>query len=119
MLDVTFGIRLRKIREALDVGFRELSRLSGVDQTQIWRIEKDQVSPKLETVERLAQGLGIEVHVLFGGKMGDDVDSERLLAQYRRLNPNAKQAVLRYVADVERLFLPADEARQLPLMEVA
>lgn len=65
--------RLRRIREQKALSLRQLEQLSGVDYSTISKIETGESrSPKLETIVRLAQALGVDLSEL--------VDPKELLA---------------------------------------
>lgn len=59
-------LRLKEIRESLNINQRELARRSGVAQGHISLIEARKVVPKVETVEKLARALGVTVAALLG-----------------------------------------------------
>lgn len=61
--------RLRSIREQKALSLRQLERLSGVDYSTISKIETGESrSPKLETIVRLAQALGVDLSELIDPK---------------------------------------------------
>lgn len=61
------GVRLRVSREKKGYSRRDLSELSGIDQTTIYKIETDKiVNPKITTIEKLANALEINVFYLLG-----------------------------------------------------
>jgi transcriptional regulator with XRE-family HTH domain len=61
------GERLRVSRERKDYSRRDLSELSGIDQTTIYKIETDKIkNPNLNTIESLAQALETDVLYLLG-----------------------------------------------------
>jgi transcriptional regulator with XRE-family HTH domain len=61
------GERLRVSREQKGYTRRDLSELSGIDQTTIYKIETDKIkNPNLNTIESLAQALETDVLYLLG-----------------------------------------------------
>lgn len=61
--------RLRRIREQKALSLRQLEQLSGVDYSTISKIETGESrSPKLETIVRLAQALGVDLSELIDPK---------------------------------------------------
>ncbi|MDQ7825789.1 MAG: helix-turn-helix domain-containing protein [Candidatus Eremiobacteraeota bacterium] len=61
------GSRLRFSRERLGHSRRDLSELSGIDQTTIYKIETEKIkNPNLSTIEHLAQALDVDVFYLLG-----------------------------------------------------
>lgn len=57
--------RLRKFRQLKGFTLDQLSERSGVDRGTIHRIELDQVSPRLDTLERLCQALELSLPAFF------------------------------------------------------
>lgn len=64
-LSISFGKRLRSIRESRLLTLQQLALAAGLNDAAIGLIERGARSPTLRTVERLAQGLGVPVHELF------------------------------------------------------
>ncbi|RZK59017.1 MAG: XRE family transcriptional regulator [Pedobacter sp.] len=63
-----FGIHLKKIRDEKDISLRVLEQLSGIDYSQIHRIEKGITAPSLITMVCLADGLKITLQELISFK---------------------------------------------------
>lgn len=61
MPGMTFGQRLRKIREKAGMSRRELEDRSGVSQRTIQYLEDDEQDPRRATLEALAEVLGPEL----------------------------------------------------------
>lgn len=57
------GERIRALREANGLSQAELARLIGSTQPSIARLEAGRVSPTLETLDRVAAALGVELVV--------------------------------------------------------
>ncbi len=64
-LEEAIGRQLRKMRRDRSLTVLELSRISGVSIAMISKIENGQTSPSLSTLQRLSDGLGIPLTVLF------------------------------------------------------
>lgn len=62
---VGLGARIREIRKERRWSQAELAQKAGMAQTSISEIEREQISPSVDTVERIAAALGISVGVLF------------------------------------------------------
>lgn len=60
-----FGKRLRKIREQKNLTQLTLELESGLNRTEISRIENGQRNIEFITIVRLAEGLGISLNELF------------------------------------------------------
>ncbi len=59
------ALALRRHRVAAGLAIRELGRASGISSAMISRIENDQVSPSLSTLEALARALSVPVISFF------------------------------------------------------
>lgn len=60
------GARLRTVREGLGFSQSELSRRSGMAQESLSRIETGRRDPRLNTLQRLARGMGLSLDQLLG-----------------------------------------------------
>lgn len=63
---MVLGRRLRSLREQGGLKQEELAGKAGVDRGTVSRIENGEQSPRLETLERIARGLGRPVDDLLG-----------------------------------------------------
>ncbi len=61
------GLRLRKVRRDRDLTLQALAERAGMTYQAINRIERGHVSPKLETVGKLADALGVDPRWLVFG----------------------------------------------------
>lgn len=57
-----FGYRVAEIRKRLGISQEELAFRCGVHRTYIGAIERGEKSPTLNTIEKLAKGLGIQIY---------------------------------------------------------
>ena len=55
-----FGLRVKNIREEKSISQEELADMAGLHRTQISLIERGMRTPRLETIEKLADALGIQ-----------------------------------------------------------
>jgi transcriptional regulator with XRE-family HTH domain len=60
------GAQVRALRMAAEVSGGELAKASGISASMLSRIERGLVSPSVETLERLANGLGVPTSRFFG-----------------------------------------------------
>jgi transcriptional regulator with XRE-family HTH domain len=60
-----FGKRLRRLRRMQDVTQEQLSEKSGVSSDFISQLERGLNSPSLDTIQKLADGLGVPIEELF------------------------------------------------------
>ena len=69
-----FGEHLRRLRREADLSQQRLADLSGVGRVTIARIEGAAQSPKLNTVQKLASGMGYPVQALLMDDWADFAD---------------------------------------------
>lgn len=69
---VTFGDRVKAIREQNRISIRELAAMSGLNKSQIVRIESGQSDPHYTTLLRIADALEISVGDLVNVSKGAD-----------------------------------------------
>ena len=60
-----FGKNLRRIRKSKKVSMEKLAYDSGMDYSQVSRVEKGQINTSISTVKVFADSLGVDVHILF------------------------------------------------------
>lgn len=76
------GIRLKELRENMDLSIREVSNLSGVDFTMIKKIEIGKTDPSVVIISRLMDALELDLRdffderyaILFKGCLNDQED---------------------------------------------
>jgi len=79
---VIIGDRLRSIREAKQLSERDIEMRTGLSRSYVLRVETGNTIPSIETIEKLAAALGVEVHQLF--YIGEDPPELRNLP--KRMN---------------------------------
>ena len=60
----SFGIRLRTLREGMDLSLRDLAYRSGVSAPMLSQVERGETSPTLAVAERIAGGLELSLSQL-------------------------------------------------------
>ncbi len=63
----TFGKQIKVLRAERGLTQAQLAERSGISEEWVRRIERGDGSPSLDTIEVLAQSLGVAVAALFGG----------------------------------------------------
>jgi transcriptional regulator with XRE-family HTH domain len=61
---VKVGATIRHLREAQGFTQAALARRAGLSRMHVIRIERDDISPTLDTLERIAKALGVTVRNL-------------------------------------------------------
>lgn len=56
---------LPEARKAAKITQKELSERTGISQADISRIETGEANPSMQTMKRLAEGLGMQLRVIF------------------------------------------------------
>ena len=64
-INVQFGKRVAEIRRLQGISQEELAFRCDVHRTYIGSIERGEKSPTLNTIEKFAKGLGVEIIELF------------------------------------------------------
>lgn len=94
-----FGGKLRAVRERKKITLKAVAKRAGVSESLVSQIERNKVSPSIDTLLTLADALGIDYEYLFSG--------------YRQ---NKKVSVLRLE---ERSSLKLNEVTVLQLSKIA
>ncbi len=58
------GVRIRALREAMDLSLRDLAERTGVSAPMLSQVERGETSPTLATAERIAAGLDLSLSQL-------------------------------------------------------
>ena len=61
----SFGKRVRELRKALDISQEELGERSGLHYTYVGGVERGERNVSLESIGKIATGLGVNVGELF------------------------------------------------------
>ena len=64
-IDIQFGSQIAELRKQLNISQEELAERCGVHRTYIGSIERGEKSPTLNTIEKFARGLNVELIDLF------------------------------------------------------
>lgn len=105
---MSFGKYIRGVREAKDVGLRELAKAIDVDPTYLSRIEQDKVKASEEAILAIAGVLGEDKHVLLAlaGKVSSELQDiirrhpKAFAALIEQLKDAPEHAILRVVREV-------------------
>jgi transcriptional regulator with XRE-family HTH domain len=64
-INIQFGNKVAELRTKLGISQEELAYRCGVHRTYIGSIERGEKSATLNTIEKIANGLEVEIHTLF------------------------------------------------------
>ena len=67
---MTFGNRLRDFRTAREISIQDLALKVGASRQMLYYLEKDEKSPSLNMLQKLAAALGVTPNELLG--VGDE-----------------------------------------------
>ena len=67
-IQITFGNRIRELRQAKGISQEELAEKAGLDRTYISSVERGKRNISLLNIERLAKALGVKPRQLFGAE---------------------------------------------------
>ena len=68
---VNIGLRLYNLRKTRRLTLQEASAATGVSASAFSKIERNELSPTISTLQRIAEGLGIELTTLLADQDGD------------------------------------------------
>ena len=109
--EITLGSRVRIWRIHFNLTQGELEARAGLAHNAVSRIEKEEVSPRLETVEKLAGAMGVSIEQLQFGKPQQVVTAESrqdadesLNRLFKRLKALPKKDVIRSVVAIEGIL---------------
>jgi transcriptional regulator with XRE-family HTH domain len=99
---MTFGQRLRELREAQGLGIRELSRLTGLSLSHLQYLEKDAKRPGDRTLRKLARHLGVHGKELIAARDESRTETELtlLLREAGPLSPEQRERLLEIAQEV-------------------
>lgn len=100
---IDIGTRLLKVRKSRRLTLQEASRLTGVSASAFSKIERNELSPTISTMQRIAQGLGIELVTLLA-----DQDNELGTFRGRRSVTRAGQGSRHMTGTCNNMLLCAD-----------
>lgn len=83
MLTETFSANLSAHRRLKGLGLKKVSDITGVSIANISKIERGESSPTLETVEKIAKGLELEIGEMLSAQFINSVEFERQATQLR------------------------------------
>ncbi|MFH1571219.1 MAG: helix-turn-helix transcriptional regulator [Gemmatimonadota bacterium] len=99
-LQRSFGLRIRSLRRAQGWSQIELGERAGLDHTYIGGIERGERNPSLDAIQKLADGLGIDLGELFqyaAKGVATDTSTMELLAILQGQDPNTIEHALALV----------------------
>lgn len=90
--------RIKELLDERDWSMYTLARKSGIPQSTLSNLFLRCNSPSIPTLEKLCDAFGISVACFFGGTDSHLTEEEnRLLREWNRLSPNARQALLNFL----------------------
>ncbi len=111
---MNIGKRLQDLRAAQDLSQGDIEKRTGLLRCYISRVENGHTVPSLETLERLAKALGIELYQIFFAGKGEPVPvsavstegisrkERELLKFFRGVKESDRPLVIRVARDLSR-----------------
>lgn len=88
-------LRIKEILSQKGMTLKELSRLSGITQSNLSNYLNGNISPTLDTLIKIATHLEVDIRELFGEE--DDIE---LYAKYKgELHPISKQDIIELISN--------------------
>jgi transcriptional regulator with XRE-family HTH domain len=92
--ELGIGEKIRQMRQNLDLSVQELAEKTGLSKALISQIEREQVSPPISTLLKVAAGLGTDISFFFQEEAANPKTSlvrshERLVSQRRQVQGKA------------------------------
>ena len=100
------GLRIRALRDAMELSLRDLAQRSGVSAPMLSQVERGETSPTLAVAERIAKGLDLRLSQLLRLDEGGQVAIVR--ASERR--PGTSDPASGHVAEILTPPLPGQRA---------
>ena len=82
------GENIRKFRKEKGFTQKKLGELSGINEVQIRQYELGKANPKIETIEKIASALGVNVLSLLNGCFGEYKIEYHKTAEYKEAERN-------------------------------
>jgi XRE family transcriptional regulator, regulator of sulfur utilization len=83
----TLGLRIRALREAMDLSLRDLAARSGVSAPMLSQVERGETSPTLQVAGRIARGLDLRLSQLL--RLDEDGAVTIVRESERRTGPDS------------------------------
>lgn len=101
---VSLGVRIRSLRKAKRLSQEALAERSGLNPKYIGQIERAETNPSIETLRRIADGLGVNLSDLFAFLPGADKARgyEPILEEIISLTRDQDIRTVRLVRDMVR-----------------
>lgn len=80
----TIGERIKAFRLVRGMTQKELGTRMGVDQSTVRKYESGKLNPKIETVKKIADALGVDMNALYGDLVWDAVNNGLVSAGIER-----------------------------------
>ena len=105
---MTTGQLIRQYRKERHLTQKELGEKCLMPDSQIRQYETGRIVPKLDTLQRIAAALNVDISELLpdmasaSPATAPDAGGEELLLHYSRLNDTGRKKVIQYAADLEK-----------------
>jgi len=92
-----FQRNLVRIRKQRGLNQAEAGERIGMKQTQYSKLESSDTDPRLSTIDRLSEALGVPMSALFKDENPQDLATEQVLNRVLELEPSVREPLLQVI----------------------
>lgn len=102
----SLGERIKELREKRGLSQGDLAKATGLSQSTISQVEREEKDPSLSTLQKISDALSVHIAMLFASEHVHVFDLEKLKKKYDsvdKLSPylyTALGKVIRYASDI-------------------
>lgn len=100
---MSIGEKLKKLRTEADISQRKISKLLGLDSTVYGKYERDERTPTIEIIAKIADYFGVSVDYLIG-RTDTQYNSKLNVPSFLSLNGLSPEAIKELVSYKEYLI---------------
>jgi len=100
---VSFGKRIRNIRNSKNISQERLAEMSGLHPTYIGQLERGEKSPTLESIYKISKGLEMTVSGLFSYMEEEGMEESYAVKLYNKvlpLAPSKQEIIYRIISEI-------------------
>lgn len=107
---MSVGVNIKRVRRELGITQTELGEKLGISQSAIGQLESPNSNPKAETLQKIADALGVPVTLLLGIKEGQEIniiepDLDELRKEYQDLCYSLTAEELQIIRKIAYAFI--------------
>ena len=111
------GNKIKEIREAKGIGLNETARRAGISGSYLSNIERNiKGNPSMETLQRIADALGVSVADFFDNDNSENKDEDENLPDLE--DEDTAEMKILFDKAVDKKLPPADKRRLMAIIKV-